>query len=595
MSLSVPKSISNMTLKIYARHTLRHKRDLLRTVFGIPIAQFLDDFVGTLLTAKILSMLAASSHADTALTFGMFAPYIIGIIVAEIAQTLAWNFVVRGVWRMEENTMRDLAMTCFTHLMTMSQRFFNNRFGGSIVSQVNKFIGSYERLADMLIWNVYKLILAFVFTVVILARSAPLYVVALTALAALYVYVVYRIKRGELPYNQKWSALETKRTGQLADSVTNIAAVKTFAHENLERKLYQARVQDVVDQSLKTMRYTLNNELLTNAIMRVLKLSSLVICVWLAINGKIEVGIIYLILTYTMGILMRLWELNNTFRNLNRVFGDARDMTEILAIEPEVKDALGLEPSTIRRGRIEFKNVYFQHHDGGTQVFDNLNLRIQPGEKIGLVGHSGSGKTTLTQVLLRLMDLQKGSILIDGQDISRISQTDLRTAIAYVPQEPLMFHRSIMENIRYGQLDASDKQVIAAAKMANAHDFITTLKDGYETLVGERGTKLSGGQRQRVAIARAMLKNAPILLLDEATSALDSESEALIQDALWKLMQGRTAIVIAHRLSTIQKMDRIIVLEQGTIVEQGTHKELIHRDGVYATLWSHQSGGFIED
>jgi ATP-binding cassette subfamily B protein len=222
-------------------------------------------------------------------------------------------------------------------------------------------------------------------------------------------------------------------------------------------------------------------------------------------------------------------------------------------------------------------------------------LRIKPGEKVGLVGPSGGGKTSLTGLLMRFMDVQEGKILIDGQDIANIRQADLRQRISYVPQEPLLFHRSLRENIRYGQLDASDKVIEGVAKLAHAHEFITQLPQGYNTLVGERGVKLSGGQRQRVAIARALLKNAPILVLDEATSALDSESELLIQDALWKLMENRTAIVIAHRLSTIQKMDRILVLEDGEIVEEGSHKELLSIDGTYARLWAHQSGGFIQD
>jgi ATP-binding cassette subfamily B protein len=237
----------------------------------------------------------------------------------------------------------------------------------------------------------------------------------------------------------------------------------------------------------------------------------------------------------------------------------------------------------------------FRHGEAKKTLFNNLNLHVKSGEKVGLVGHSGSGKTTLAWILLRFKDIESGSITIDGQDISAITQNDLRLQITYVPQEPLLFHRSLSENISYGRPEATQQEIEAIAKMAHAHEFIKDLPDGYDTLVGERGVKLSGGQRQRVAIARAMLKNAPILVLDEATSALDSESEALIQDGLWKLMEGRTAIVVAHRLSTVQKMDRIVVMEKGKIVEEGSHAELIHKNGVYAKLWTRQSGGFLED
>jgi ATP-binding cassette subfamily B protein len=286
---------------------------------------------------------------------------------------------------------------------------------------------------------------------------------------------------------------------------------------------------------------------------------------------------------------------NNSVRNYNRAFGDASDMTAILQIEPEIKDPSEPEKPQISQGSIEFKNLDFTHDGAGGALFRGLNIQIKPGEKVGLVGHSGSGKTTLTRLLLRFSDIDGGEILVDGQNIAHITQDDLRRHIAYVPQEPIMFHRSLMENIRYGQQEADDEAIYTAAKVAHADDFIRGLPEGYATLVGERGVKLSGGQRQRIAIARAMIKNAPILVLDEATSALDSESEVLIQDALWKLMEGRTAIVIAHRLSTIQKMDRIVVLDNGAIVEQGSHRQLLRKKGTYAKLWAHQSGGFIDE
>lgn len=270
-------------------------------------------------------------------------------------------------------------------------------------------------------------------------------------------------------------------------------------------------------------------------------------------------------------------------------------MVEILQIAPEVKDPPEPEIPRIDKGLVSFQDVAFTHHGADDAIFEKFSIDIRPGEKIGLVGHSGSGKTTLTRLLLRFSDIDNGKILIDGQNIAHLSQDDLRRFVAYVPQEPLLFHRTIRENISYGNPKASLEEIMTFAKKAHAHEFIKSLPKQYETLVGERGVKLSGGQRQRVAIARAMLKKAPVLLLDEATSALDSESEQLIQDALWKLMEGRTAIVIAHRLSTIQKMDRIVVLKHGKIVEQGSHRELINKGGVYASLWSHQSGGFIDE
>jgi ATP-binding cassette subfamily B protein len=261
----------------------------------------------------------------------------------------------------------------------------------------------------------------------------------------------------------------------------------------------------------------------------------------------------------------------------------------------ELKDPIKPEVSKINDGLIEFSDVTFCHEKDEPAIFKDFTLTIQPGERIGLVGASGSGKTTLTRLLLRFSDIEKGQILIDGQNIASITQDDLHKSIAYVSQDPALFHRTLRENITYGKIDATTEEINKATTQANANEFIDKLHNGLETLVGERGVKLSGGQRQRIAIARAILKDAPILVLDEATSALDSVTEQLIQDALTKLMKGRTSIVIAHRLSTIAKLDRIVVLDNGQIVEQGTHQKLIAQNGTYAKLWAHQSGGFIEE
>jgi ATP-binding cassette subfamily B protein len=277
-----------------------------------------------------------------------------------------------------------------------------------------------------------------------------------------------------------------------------------------------------------------------------------------------------------------------------KVMTDMQEVINIFDTPVDIVDPKGPERLKIGQGHVVFKNVSFSYKDGNL-ILQNFNLDIAPGERIGLVGHSGAGKSTITKLLLRFVDITAGSIVIDGQNIKNITQNDLRSVVSYVPQESILFHRTIRENIAYGRPEATDEEIEDVAKKSFAHDFIIRFPKGYDTLVGERGIKLSGGERQRIAIARAMLKNSPILVLDEATSSLDSVSEKYIQDGFEELMKGKTTIVIAHRLSTISKMDKIVVLENGNIVEIGSHKELLEQGGVYAGLWNHQSGGFLEN
>lgn len=309
-------------------------------------------------------------------------------------------------------------------------------------------------------------------------------------------------------------------------------------------------------------------------------------------NGSVSAGTVVLAQLYFLSVSTRTWRMGRAVTSIFKSFSNASEMVEILRQPLEVNDIAQPEKSKIKEGKIEFKNIHF-NYENGENVFSDFNLTLPAGQKVGLVGHSGAGKSSLFRLLLRFMDLQKGQILIDGQDISQITQDDLRRAISFVPQDPILFHRSLLENIAYSDSNARKEDVIQAAKWAHAHEFIEKLPQKYQTLVGERGIKLSGGERQRIAIARAFLKKAPILLLDEATSSLDSVSEKYIQENLKKLMKGKTTLAIAHRISTIQQMDRILVMQDGKMVEDGTHETLLKKKGVYSTLWSHQSNGFL--
>ncbi len=587
---------TRFTLITYWQHAKKYKSKLFTIYPLMVIAQLAEDVVAPVIVSGILTKLAQNN--TQALALSKIWPLLLLIAALEMTGHLIWNVVVRIFWRTQDAIMRDLSITVYKHLTAMSYRFYSDRFAGSLVSQTNKFVGSFERLTDPLTWNVFKLVIAFIYTSVVLAPKAPSVVIAILVITVVYVPVVWKFRKKQIPYNKRWAAAETRRTGQLADGISNIMAVKSFANERFEEKRMEERSLDVHERSMDTMKINMSQELVSGAIQRSINVSVIVISVLLAVNGRLQVGTIYLALTFTTGILRRLWDLNNTFRQFTRVFGDAGDMAEILQIKPEVSDPVVPVSFRAEDGSINFDHVTFWYPDRNktNTLFDKLSLSIKKGEHVGLVGPSGGGKTTITKLLLRFMDIQDGVISIDDQDITKITQSDLRRSITYVPQEPLLFHRSIAENVAYGNHIASKELIESASKKAHAHEFIMELADGYDTLVGERGVKLSGGQKQRIAIARAMIKSAPILVLDEATSALDSESEVLIQDALWKLMQKKTAIVIAHRLSTIQKMDRIIVLDKGKIVEEGSHKDLIkNKQGLYARLWAHQSGGFLQD
>jgi ATP-binding cassette subfamily B protein len=547
------------------------------------------------ITADVLRRLSTGAY-DTNNLWASFGPEMLWYAVtAFVSGVGTWRLTIWLIWNLELNVTRDLAQRAFNHLMTMSAGFHSNRFSGSLVSQTNKLTSAYVRVADSTVFNLIPLVVTLVATIVILVPRAPIFVAVLVVASVVFIIGTAMLSRNVREANAEESALQSRQTGYLADSLSNIFAVKTFARSRHEQDRYWDISSRVRRAGQRSMGATLLRENYAAMITQGIRVAAIVMAVVGIGVLRVDVSTIFLMVTYTALIAGQLWEFQNVLRQYNRALGDAGEMVKILQITPEVKDPARPEKSHISRGGIEFEDATFTHGESNEPLFENLNLHIKPGEKIGLVGHSGSGKTTLTRLLLRFSDLDAGAIKIDGQNIGSITQDDLRRAVSYVPQEPLLFHRSLRENIAYGRPNASEAEVAEAARLAHAAEFIDKLPDRYDTLVGERGIKLSGGQRQRIAIARAMLKAAPILVLDEATSALDSESERLIQEALWRLMEGRTAIVIAHRLSTIQRMDRIVVLENGHISEQGSHQQLLAQGGGYAKLWAHQSGGFIEE
>ena len=587
------KSAFRRTLHYYGIVYKKYKFYTLVSILATPLVVLVRATLIPLIFANMIDQIAAGIPNDQIIP--VLLPQAIALLACHIIGSCILGWLrVYWVWKMELKAMYDLATMCFDTVCTQSMQFHSDRFSGSLVSQTNKFIGAFERFFDVVIFDILYLVSLLVSMMAVLIPRAPWFALGLIVFIILYVLCSALCFKKIAHLSREWAEAENKQTGQLADSVSNILSVKSYGREAHERHRYANFNRASMNAGFAQMRATMKRDMGFNLV----NIGIIAIIVVFMMAGQpifgLSVATLIIIVNYSMTIMGELWDVNNIFKNINRVFGDAYEMTMILDTEKAVVDVPGAKELVTKKGELEFDNIRFQHHDAKEAIFNDFNLDIKPGERVGLVGVSGSGKTTLTKLLLRFADVQAGEIRIDGQNIAKVQQVSLRENIAYVPQETALFHRTIAENIAYARPDASIEEILRASKLANAHEFIKDLPDGYETLVGERGIKLSGGQRQRIAIARAILKDAPILVLDEATSALDSESEALIQDALVKLMKGRTSIVVAHRLSTIASLDRIIVLDGGKIIEQGTHSELIAKGGAYSKLWSRQSGAFLD-
>ena len=580
-------------LRLFWQVSVPYRRRRNLAIFFTITTIVISIFVGPLVIAELLNIIQHNKLQTANNLWTLIALY----GVSELCSTvIGWRLVLYLVWTFETALQRDLHSRCFSKLTNQTMFFHANKFGGSLVSQTNKLNGAVERFWDTIFWSILPLVISLAGSIIILSTLIWQYALFLFVFSIIFSIAVYFGSRPMAKLSEKEAKASNKVSGQLADMVSNILAVKSSGAESLEQKRFSKTVGSWRSASLGTMRGFLKVSTVYSTINTIIKIGAIAFAVYAAQHNLVSVASVYLIITYTGSVAHELWNMNGIMRSYNRIIGDAHEMVEILKTPTTLVDRSD-KKLKIKRGGIVMDNVTFTHDEGqGDTLFHDFSLNIQPGEKIGLVGSSGSGKTTLTKLLLRFADIDSGKITIDSQDIAEVTQVSLREQIAYVPQEPLLFHRSVRENIAYSRPDATDAEIEKAAKKAGAYDFIVKLKDGFNTLVGERGVKLSGGQRQRIAIARAILKDAPILVLDEATSALDSESEALIQKSLETLMKNRTSIVIAHRLSTIAKLDRIIVLENGRIVEDGSHDQLLAKKrGVYAKLWARQSGGFIEE
>lgn len=512
-----------------------------------------------------------------------------------LAGEMLWRVGLYCMIKLEITVVRELYERAMRTLLTKDIEFFHNRFGGTITKNVMAYGRRFEGFVDTLYFNITSELIPAIFAVVVLWVIAPLLAVALVVIMLLALIVVLPLIRYRARLVRSREDANALVAGHVSDVVSNIAAVKSYGAEDEEIAKHDLFVHDFTAKAERSWMYQNSRiDMVISPFYVAANTLGLAIVLNLGVDAATKAHL-FVGFSYFALVTRFLWEFNSVYRNMETTLTEASLFVAYDKAVPQVTDKHDASVLVVSGGKIEFDSVTYTHAEHNEPLFKELSLTITPGEKIGLVGHSGAGKSTLVNLLLRFVDVDSGDIRIDNQSLTEVTQKSLHQCIAYVPQEPLLFHRSLRANITYGKSDATDTEIVSAARRANTLEFIDNLPHGFDTVVGERGVKLSGGQRQRIAIARAILKDAPILILDEATSALDSESEGLIQSALAQLMEDRTTIVIAHRLSTIQKMDRIVVLDKGRVVEQGAHDELLRQKGKYAALWARQSGGFISE
>ncbi|MFC1233531.1 ABC transporter ATP-binding protein [Vibrio sp. F74] len=544
--------------------------------------------------------LLSTSNPDTFLAENSSTLWAVGLVLLVVMPILVTIYSLTIHQSLLGNYPMSIRWMAHRYLLKQSLSFYQDDFAGRVATKVMQ-TSLAVRETVMKTADVFVYVIVYFTSIVVMLAQADwrLMLPMLVWLAAYICIQFYFVPKLKSVASEQADARSTM-TGRIVDSYTNIATIKLFSHSKRETKYAEEGMDGFLDTVYRQMRLVTGFNVCVEIANYFLVFSIAAISIFLWMENAITIGAIAIAISLALRIngmsMWIMWEVGALFENMGTVV----DGISTLSKPIDIVDKKDAKPLEVDKGGIQFDNVSFHYGEKDKGVINHLNLKIKPGEKVGLVGRSGAGKSTLVNLLLRFHDVEGGQIKIDGQVISEVTQDSLRANIGMVTQDTSLLHRSIRENILYGKPDASEEAMLKATIQAQAHEFIDTLTDphgnsGYDAQVGERGVKLSGGQRQRVAISRVLLKDAPLLILDEATSALDSEVEAAIQESLIELMQGKTVIAIAHRLSTIAAMDRLIVLDKGQIVEQGSHQELIQGDGIYAQLWAHQTGGFIND
>lgn len=583
---------TKQTYLLFWQHLRRYRGQFWLTVGSIIVATLISITV-PLYYKRFFDILALASKAGTTDYISQLVRTIIIIFALNCVIWLAYRIATYVNNNFQLRVMADLYNTCFEYLHGHSFGFFINRFVGSLVRKVGRFVRGFEDIGDSFYWNLLRMSVSILAVLVVLFYKYPVLGFVMLGWLIVYMVINYILALYKFKYDEAAAASDTRVTGYLADTISNQSNVRTFTALPYELLNFKKLTTEQFHLNKRSWDFDALVESMQAGFMFILEFVIFYIAIKLWQQGIVTVGDFVLLQVYIIHLFDMLWSFGRTIRRIYRSLADAEEMVEILSKPHEVKDAPNANNLILTRGEVEFRDISFTY-PGGRDVIKNFSLKVKAGEKVGIVGPSGAGKTTLTALIFRFFNVEKGGVYIDDQNISLVTQDSLRRQVSLVSQDPILFHRSLIDNIRYGDREATDEQVYRASKLANCDEFIKLLPDGYNTMVGERGIKLSGGERQRVAIARAILKNAPILVLDEATSSLDSQTELLIQQALAQLMQGRTTIVIAHRLSTIMKMDRIAVVRNGELHEIGSHDTLLKNDsGLYKELWQLQAGGFL--
>ncbi len=576
------------TLNQYMNLVRKNKFVALTMLICIPSGAALIDSALPYALSQAIGEIASSSSGS--ITTWLWVAVAFGVLGAGL------NYVgFKAMVHHEGYMLENLRRRTFAELISKDSAFFVNQKIGAMTSRYIDYIRSYVTIQDLFIIRTLSFVITLAVGLTLVALASWAVSLILLSLIVLLVLQIRWSAHYRAPWRHERKSLVAKIHGEVADSLTNSLVVRSYAGEEREQKNISNLTKQFRSIYTKDIGFLMTEGSVRVLILVVVQILAVAASVQLIQDGTMALATGIFVLAYIQRIGSQLFVLSDIINGYDQAFLDAQPMTEMLLTPNQLYDSPDAKTLHVTTGSISFSNVSYRYENDSPDVIKNFELDVIAGQRVGLVGHSGAGKSTIVQLLLRFSDVTEGKILVEGVDIRNVTQSSLRSNISYVPQEPALFHRTLRENIAYGKERATDAEVTQAAKQAHAWEFIQKLPDGLDTMVGERGVKLSGGQRQRIAIARAILKDAPILALDEATSALDSESEKLIQESLTELMHGRTSIVIAHRLSTLRHMDRIIVLDDGQIIEDGSHAELLEHDGVYASLWNHQSGGFIQE